>query len=74
MVSRQFNNGESLSDSQKQSNSAEWAQDSPTLLSSYLGLKVVYPYQVLLFQNRSRCAHTSDPIISGNCKKPVPSS
>ena len=73
MVSRQFNHAESLSGSQKQSNPTEWTQNSLILLSFYLGLKVVYSYQVLLFQNRSKRVHTSGPIVLGNSQRPVPS-
>ena len=48
MVSKQSNRAEFLSGSQKQSNPAEWAQDSLSLSSLYLGLKVAHPYRVLI--------------------------
>ena len=45
-----------------------------SLVEFYLGLKIVYFYQVLLFQNHFRYVHMSDPIILGNFQRPMLSS
>ena len=74
MVSAQSNHAKSLSGSQKQSNPAKWAQNSLTLSSPYLNLKVVHFYRVLSFQNYSKHVYTSNPIVSVNLQGPVPSS
>ena len=74
MVSRQSSCAKFLSGSQSNLILLNKSQNCSTLLSSYLGLKVVHSYQVFIVSESARYVYISGPIVLDNLQRSVPSS